>query len=135
MATVPITIVGNEVAPDGTTTPISIVGMASITGLVIGGGPIVPPTVVPPQPPLIPQFPIAGGPDPGWPDKPGYPDYITGWPVPVPPVTPPDGGGTPNPPGMTWKPVVAWTPDTGWIVVGIPVDPIATPSKTEAPAS
>ena len=73
----------------------------------------------PPEPPsgAHPAFPIAGGPDPGWPDKPGYPDYITGWPVPPgeqPPTEPPlpDAKGD-------WKYGKNQAGETGWFFVGV----------------
>lgn len=83
MAAVPVTIQcmvyprNKTVAPY----PATIVGMASITGLEIGGGPIVePPPDITPEPPLViwgppdgrPTLPISGW-DPGsgtWPDQP-----------------------------------------------------------------
>jgi hypothetical protein len=69
----------------------------------------------------------AGGPGP----QPGGPitiwgpigDYIdAGFPEPQPPLPP-----VINDRPVEWK--VAWSPATGWIVVGIPTVPVPTPSK------
>jgi hypothetical protein len=69
----------------------------------------------------------AGGPGP----QPGGPIYIwggigdyidAGFPAPQPPLPP-----TINDRPVDWK--VAWSPATGWIVVGIPTGPVVTPSK------
>lgn len=57
-----------------------------------------------------PTLPIAG-----W-------DPSTGtWPKPELPPTLPDVGP------VDWK--AAWTPTTGWVVIGIPTGPVPTPSK------
>lgn len=62
--------------------PATIVGLASIAGLEVGGGPIEPPPDIPVEPPLtiwpnppegqapLPSHPIALPGDPWWPDTP-----------------------------------------------------------------
>ena len=89
-----------------------------------GWPPVTPPTTG--EPP-IPTHPIAPGYPPGnYPSLPIYwPGYPPGWPGAGGGPKPPDGG-TPQPPLMEWK--VGWTPDTGWVVVGIPQFPHVTPS-------
>ena len=113
---------------------------------------------IPPSPPLViwgpgdprPTQPIAGpGRPPNWgmANDPGYGIDAglgtwggAGQPFPTNPIAePPWGWGNPPPalpvipevpalPGkIDWK--YGWTPQTGWIVVGIPVGPIPTPSK------
>lgn len=89
MAAIPITIVGIETRDDGSSGNVTIVGMASITGLGVGGGPIIPPAGPPPHP----EHPIAGWPGSGFPDKPGYPPTVE-----HPIVLPPEGGGGQPPP-------------------------------------
>lgn len=68
------------------------------------------------------------------PEKPGDPPLVI-WgpndPRPTPPIELP-GGGNPPPGGdrvklIEWK--TAWTPSTGWIVVGIPQVPHPAPAK------
>jgi hypothetical protein len=75
------------------------------------------PTPPQPQPPLViwgpgdprPTLPIAG-----WdPDHGNWPD------APIDPTDPPMGP-------VEWK--CLWTPETGWVVVGIPTGPTPTPS-------
>jgi hypothetical protein len=77
-----------------------------------------PPWTPAPQPPLViwgpgdprPTLPIAG-----WdPDHGNWPD------APIDPTDPPQGP-------VDWK--YLWTPETGWVVVGIPTGPVPTPSK------
>lgn len=99
MAAVPITIVGIETRDDGSTCSVTIVGVASLTGLGVGGGPA--------QPPLGmwgPSDPRPTNPIAGW--NPG-----TGtWP------TPPTGsGGGPVDPGYSppWAQVPTEPPPTG----------------------
>jgi hypothetical protein len=67
MAAVPITIVGIETKDDGTSGQVTIVGMASLTGLGVGGGPS--PGGKPPRP----WGPI-NYPDQGLPGNQPYPD-------------------------------------------------------------
>jgi hypothetical protein len=92
MAAVPVTIVGIQTDDSGESKNVTIIGMASITGLGVGGGPIFPPT-----PPPHPEHPIVI-PDP-------------------PPIQPPDNPGPPisivvkpPPPNGGW----AWFAPYGW---------------------
>lgn len=108
-----------------------LIGEASITGLGVGGGPIIPPG----QPPSggqpgIPTFPIAGYPDFPYPSQPIYrPGYPGGAPPPnLGGGTPPDKPPEPVEPPIEWKPIWAG-PENGWVVVGIPQGPHPTPSK------
>jgi hypothetical protein len=88
------------------------------------GGP--PPSVSHPIPPGIWPTPPGGGaptPPPWWPGAPTHP---------IPPIV--GGGPIVPPPGVPeaeslidWK--SAWSPTTGWVVVGIPQVPVPTPSK------
>ena len=101
-----------------------------------------PPGGYPPvQPPItgeppIPTHPIAPNYPPGnYPSHPIYwPGYPPGWGG-YPPIVPPGGGnggdGTPKPPLVEWK--VAWSPETGWVVVGIPQFPHPAPSAETPP--
>jgi hypothetical protein len=127
MAVVPI-ILDGVMYPKGKAAgdkpvPGVFVGNASIAGLGVGGGPIIPPE--PPvegPPPGTPTFPIWGPPGVDFPGTPGYPP-VAGHPLPIPP-----------PPGETidpgWEVKVAWTPTTGWIVVLVPTDALVpTPSR------
>lgn len=87
------------------TRPCVIIGEASLTGLEIGGGPIIPPSRPPvgiwPNPPEgqapIPSHPIALPGDPWWPKPP------------IDPPQPPDVGKPPPPEGG-W----GWHPEYGW---------------------
>jgi hypothetical protein len=97
--------------------PATIVGYAWITGLEVGGGPIIPPDETPPvQPPLV----IWGGPiDP-------YPDI--GFPVPQPPIDPPpvDPPAAPTPPHEGWN----WSASqSGWYYLHVPGPGEAQPKK------
>jgi len=86
-------------------------------GLAVPSHPIVlPPDPTQPIPPPTPTHPIAGL-DP----KPSHP-IVLPQPGEIPPKIPP--GNTPG-----WKPIVAWTPVTGWIVVAVPTGPTPTPSR------
>ena len=98
MAEVPVTM--NGVLYDlynRTTQRVVFIGDASLTGLGVGGGPIVPPGQPPGgggQPPGYPTFPIAGYPDFPYPSQPIYrPGYPGGSPPPSlrPPEQPPEG--------------------------------------------
>ena len=94
MAAVPVTIQCQIYPKDKSVKPYpaTILGFASITGLEIGGGPIVPPDEVPPvEPPLV----IWGGPIDPYPDH-GLPE------PPTPPETPPSGPQPPHP-GWNWS--------------------------------
>jgi hypothetical protein len=125
MAALPVVLVGTT--QDGT--PITITGLISIVGLGVGGGPVIPPTPPSwgPGGPPAPAHPIWGPPGIVFPPGPGYPPVVGGGPI-IPPVVPPDPGTPPTLPNIEWK--TAWSPETGWIVVGIPQDPHPTPSAT-----
>jgi hypothetical protein len=118
MAALSVTIQGTTTGPDGISVPVTIAGDLTITGLGVGGGPIIPPD--PGTPPGQPQFPIVlpPGTPPFNPEAPeGYPPMIGGGPIV--PDTPPD----PSKPPMF---IPIWLPGTGWIVV--PGFPVPTPS-------
>jgi hypothetical protein len=121
MAAIPVTLEGKVTHSDGTEeNGVTFVGEISITGLGVGGGPVIPPPF-PGGPPGTPTFPIWGPPGIDFPDKPGYPPTVGGG-----PILPPPGGGGPEPPAPpAFVPV--WHPDLGWIV--IPTFPVPTPSK------
>ena len=126
MASVPITIVGTitgkstKEAGASATEQCVIVGLASLSDLTVGGGPIYPPQ----QPPDVgiwpspgrPEHPIVhpppeggGGQPPGiWP-SPGVPTHPIVIPEP-PPTQPPTEGTKPPPPGGGW----GYHPDYGW---------------------
>lgn len=112
--------------------------------LVIGGGPMPGGPTPAPTPPVDPGYGIDVG--LGW-LRPTHPIVL---PPPVEPTTPPvdpeygideDIGYVrpehpivlpPTPPGkpaINWELHTAWTPVTGWIVVGIPTGNVPTPSK------
>jgi hypothetical protein len=126
MAAIPITIVGTLTsgAKDGGSEQVTLVGIASLTGLEVGGGPM------PGGPPLgfwggrPPEYVDIGGPPPQpgiWP-SPGVPTHPIVLPPDLPPTLPP-----PDDRPIEWK--AAWTPTTGWVVVGVPQGPVPTPSK------
>lgn len=122
-----------------------LIGEASLTGVGVGGGPIMPPgggggppgiwgpTDPRPTPPIMwPGYPGGGGggqpPGGGAPPHPSHPIYPgehPEHPIELPPEVPPD---IPAPPDLfTWK--VAWTEETGWIVVAVPNTPHPVPSR------
>ena len=108
MAAVPVTISGVLYDKVGRTVQnVTLIGLASLTNVQIGGGPI------------IPEAPTGDPPgiweDPGGynPNNPGQP-----WPPDVPPATEKP---------ITWKAV--WSEETGWIIVGTPNVPHPAPSK------
>ena len=74
---------------------------------------VIPPGSISPGPPLVPSHPIY---------IPVYPAH----PIVIPPIDPPTDGGE-REKLIEWKAV--WTPDTGWVVVGLPQFPHAAPSK------
>jgi hypothetical protein len=92
---------------------VTLVGDASIQGLGVGGGPIMPPdSGGVGGPPGVPTFPIWGPPGIDLPPGPGYPP-VAGHPLPIPPMppTPPDPGTPkPPPPDGGW----GWHPEYGW---------------------
>jgi hypothetical protein len=124
-------------------------GMAQDPGYGVPGTPKPPPLVIwgPGDP--RPTLPIAGW-DPGsgafpTPKPPQPPLGIWGGanePFPTPPIAEPPWGWGNAPPKPTQPPATdlgpvdwkyAWTPSTGWVVIGIPTGPIPTPSATAAP--
>lgn len=136
MASVPVTIVGTLTDKDGSQN-VTIVGMAQITGLEVGGGPVQPPQIWPS--PGRPAHPIAPGGEPPsiWPG-PGDPDF----PIQVPPSIWPDppegqapipGHPLPIPPpagiqGPQLQVKVVWDADEGWSVVLVPTGTAPAPS-------
>jgi hypothetical protein len=123
----------HPIAPGGP--PLGIWGGAPPTYPDIGG-----PAPQPPSgPPLgiwggggVGNYPDAGfpGPQPG-PGRPTHPIYYPpviwppegGMPAPEHPIAP---GGEERVPLVEWK--SAWSPTTGWVVVGVPTVPAPTPS-------
>jgi hypothetical protein len=110
MAEVPVTIHAQIYPKDKSVKPYpaTILGFASITGLSVGGGPVLPPAEVPPvDPPLV----IWGGPF----DPPPHPEHPIAWPQPpTPPEQPP---ATPVPPHEGWN----WSAEkSGWYYLYIP---------------
>lgn len=138
MAAVPLTIVGIETREDGTSGSVTIVGMASITGLGVGGGPIMPPG----KPPGI--WPGPGDPDyPGKPPSqppsiwPNPPEGIAPHPehpivIPVPPDSPnvPPPGSPPVIIGGT-QPVHPMTPPSAIIVQYPGIGKVVVPQPTQ----
>ena len=122
MAAVPVTIVGSDTVSNQ---PVNIVGVAYLTGLEVGGGPIIPPDQPPStgEPP-IPTFPIAGYPDRPYPGNPIYiPGYPGGAPPPnLPPMRPPPENLPAPAPG---DPTTSLPPPAG--SAGWPVQPITPP--------
>ena len=136
MAEVPVTLIA-VISPLGKAAsdqpyPALISGKMSITGLGIGGGPIVPPStpVEPPlgiwgptdprpTPPIYIPGPPAGGCDP---PHPAHPIVLP--PVDVPPIDP---GG----PDLGWEVQAYWTPTNGWGVAIVPKEGtlVPTPSR------
>lgn len=139
MASVPITIIGSLTDKDGSQN-VTLTGMASITGLEVGGGPIVggPPSIWPGRP----EHPIAPGGEPPsiWP-SPGRPAH----PIVIPPTiwpNPPEGANIPahpivipHPPAIQAPDLqvqIVWTPEQGWAVVLVPAGTAPAPSATPA---
>lgn len=149
MSAIAVTIVGSIIdacSPEGR--PCTIVGLASLTGLGVGGGPILPPS----QPPSIwpspghPAHPIVlppmggGGAHPEhpiyWPPHPEHPIVLPPSPIvpPEPPqlpptFTPPPPGSVITPPGAPAQPVnpivmpkfiLVYYPGFGWLIVTAP---------------
>lgn len=142
MAAVPVTIVGILTTESGSTNA-TMVGMASLTGLGVGGGPVLPGDGGKPPGPWGPNDPrptppIANVPGIDNPDPPGKPEVPPPsiWPpgpgidFPSHPIVipPPVGPGTPIPPGtlINWEAV--WSPENGWEVIGKPNVPHPSPS-------
>jgi hypothetical protein len=138
MSAVNVTIVGNLTplggqASDDKGGPVMIVGQATLTGLEVGGGPMPggPPSVSHPPHPAFPinlppgSWPGGGGPGAGVPPG-SYPPSVE-HPIVLPPDLPPTLPPPDNRP-VDWK--TAWTPETGWVVIGIPKGEHVTPSKS-----
>jgi hypothetical protein len=105
MSHVPITINGvaypkNKKDPP---MPVTIVGYAWISGLQVGGGPVLPPEIE--QPPDQPPVIWGGGNEP-------FPTPPIELPPPTEPPSPPEAV-KPPPDGGGW----AWGPNVGWIFV------------------
>ena len=141
MSTVPIQITGvlwDHAKKKGT--KVTLMGDAAISGLVIGGGPIMPPDTTPPDPgeppyvdigfPIGPEHPIVIPPTPPGTDPPHPAHPIVLPPIPPdPPIdTVPPPGGPPD--GWSWQ----WLADSSqWVLVynppgsGKPSPPGANP--------
>jgi hypothetical protein len=110
MASVPVTLDGALYDLwSKTTQRVVFIGQASLTGLGVGGGPIIPdqPPGQPPGgggPPGVPTFPIWGPPGIDLPPGPGYPP-VAGHPI-VPPINVPPGVTLPDPPPPGSPPVI-----------------------------
>ena len=125
MAAVEVTITGTLYDKlNRTTQQVVLIGEASLTGLGIGGGPIIPPGQPPgQQPPGVPTFPIAlppGSWGPGGPPGPGYPPSVE-HPIVLPPDQVPPGMKPPEPPqpGDPTTPVPPPPGSAGWPVSSI----------------
>lgn len=111
MAAVPITLVGIETKDDGSSGQVTIVGMASITGLGVGGGPIKPPLGFwGGSPPTYPDQGLPGSqphPDQGLPGQQPYPDQG------LPGQQPGGGGGGSQGGRWVYSPAYGWVWDPG----------------------
>lgn len=156
MAAIPVTFIGQLTYSDFT------IGGGPLPGGPGGPPPQIWPEPKPPyidigfpgpQPPGTPPLGIWGGsgvgdyidaglpapqPPPGSPPpRPTHPIYYPPviWPPEGPlvgiehPIAP--GGEPPQPPKVEWK--TAWSPTTGWVVVGVPTGPVPTPSGSPTP--
>ena len=122
MAAVPITLVGMATDESGASHNITFVGMASLTGLSVGGGPA--------RPPLgfwggrPPEYPDIGGPGPqpptGGGEHPSHPIELPPPQIP-PPEGPPDENGFIKPPPQDggW----AYHSEYGWGMYPAPGQP------------
>lgn len=133
MAAIPVTIDGLLYDKlNRTTQQVVLIGEASLTGLGVGGGPI-----IPPPSPGTPTHPIMLPGMPGWGDdlKPSHPIALPGdpwWPKPpiTPPEMPPPGsppvvlpGTTPVQPITPPPAIVVDYPGVGKVLVPCPVAP------------
>jgi hypothetical protein len=123
MAVVPVTINGVAYPKNKKDPPfaVTIVGYAWVTGLTVGGGPVVPPDPNAPHP----SHPVALPGDPWW-----GADLTPEHPIVLPPVdvSPPEVPTTPTepkppPPDGGW----GWSPTYGWGY--FPPEGAATPKK------
>ena len=113
-----------------------LIGEASLTGVGVGGGPIIPPGGGGGQPPNYPNvpphpaFPIWGGPGAGFPGGPGYPPVVGGGPMP-----PGQGGGgqPPHPAFPIWGGPGAGFPDKPGYPPVVGGGPIVPPDKPPEP--
>jgi len=142
MGAVPVTLTGMMSHADGSTENVTFVGLASLTGFGVGGGPILPPDQPPgTQPPGTPIHPIWG--PPGFnPPGPGMPPGIWGGPIiPTPPLppdveVPPPGsppvvvqGDHPVNPIVAPPYIVVNYPGVGQVLVPLPVPTTPAPAK------
>lgn len=137
MAAVEVTISGVLYDKTARTTqPVVLIGEATLTGVGIGGGPVIPPEGGG-QPPGgggggggKPTFPIYLPPG-SWPPGGQPPSAGGGYPPsvehPIAPGGRPDKPPEPVSPPIDWKAV--WHPEEGWVVVGIPQFPHPSPSE------
>lgn len=94
MAAIPITIIGTITGKEGSEN-VTITGLATITGLEVGGGPIIPPGRPPIRPPVDPD---------------AHPEHPIVLPPEGPPTEPPPGGGDKPPPDDGgWGFVAEWS--------------------------
>lgn len=108
MGAIPVTIAGRLFdKTNKTEQQVALIGQLSITGLSVGGGPIIPPEVKPPEDLGFWQDP--GGYNPENPSQP--------WPEPPPGQKPP------------FEAKVGWTEETGWFVVLVPTGEHPSPSR------
>jgi hypothetical protein len=153
MSAVNVTIVGNlskmgAGSSNDVEGPVMIIGQATLTGLEVGGGPMEPGFPAHPIAPgggPHPSHPIApGGLWPAHPIAPGGPPPKPTFPIWGPPgiSLPPGSGyppvaGHPLPPGESkpepivgWEAKIAWTEETGWVVVVVPKEGTEVPTPS-----
>lgn len=123
MAGVPITFVGIMYPRDKSVKPypFTAVGMAGITGLTIGGGPIVPPDEIDELPDPQPPLEIWPNPPEGTAPHPEHPIVLPD------PILPPDQPPNPIPaphPGWNWSAV-----KSGWYFLYVPGSGQAGPKR------
>lgn len=150
MAAVEVTISGMLYDKiNRTTQNVVLIGEATLTGLGVGGGPIIPPEQKPPGIPGHPAHPIWGAPvDPGYgvpgrPIDPGaHPEHpillpgMPGWPSDPPPQVPPPGSPPvalpmPGPVAPIVPPpaIIVDYPGVGKVLVPLPASAAPTPAK------
>ena len=126
MAAVPITIIGIQTDESGSRN-VTITVMASLTGIGVGGGPILPVRpahpIAPGGPPPHPEHPIVIPPE-IWPNPPEgtapHPEH----PIVIPP---PDG----SPPGTpAFEVHTLWTNATGWMIYLTPAPDTEVPTPS-----
>lgn len=124
MAGVPITFQGMMYPRDksGDPYPFTALGIATITGLTIGGGPILPPDQVPPVDP----------PAEVWPPDDAHPEHPIVFPPDLPPEQPPPEGSTTDQVHAGWNfndGKNPQYPNVGWYYVYIPGPGDASPKR------